>query len=104
MMCVRQEKGSQRKVRPVFDYRQLNTTVESHPGGATPLCAMRLREWRQRGPTCAVIDLAKAYLQVHVDPALWVHQAVWWRGKAYLLTRLGFGLASAPKIMTAIVE
>jgi ribonuclease HI len=104
MMGIRQEKGDKCKIRPVFDYRQLNKTVESHPGGATPLCAVRLREWRQRGANCAVLDLRKAYLQVHVDPSLWVHQAVWWHGNVYLLTRLGFGLTSAPKIMTAIVE
>ena len=50
------------------------------------------------------MDLRKAYLQVHADESLWVHQAVAWRGDVYLLTRLGFGLSSAPKIMTAIVE
>ena len=32
------------------------------------------------------------------------YQAVNWKGRDYLLTRLGFGLASAPKIMSAIVE
>lgn len=104
LMAVRQEKNNQYKVRPVFDYRSLNSTVESHPGGATPLCAARLREWRQLGANCAILDLRKAYLQVHVDQSLWVHQAVSWRGGVYLLTRLGFGLASAPKVMTALVE
>ena len=42
MMGVRQDKGGKRKVRPVFDYRQMNETVKSHPGGGTPLCATRL--------------------------------------------------------------
>ena len=104
MMAVRQEKGNKHKVRPVFDYRRLNKTVESHPGGATPLCAERLRQWRQLGKRCAILDLRKAYLQVHVHPSLWTHQAVWWHGEVYLLTRLGFGLSSAPKVMTTIVE
>jgi transposase InsO family protein/ribonuclease HI len=104
MFGVRQVKGDNCKVRPVFDFRVLNSRIESHPGGATPLCADRLREWRQQGQSCAVLDLRKAYLQVHVDKSLWVYQAVRWKGKVYLLTRLGFGLASAPKIMTAIVE
>ncbi|MCH9663309.1 MAG: aspartyl protease family protein [Gammaproteobacteria bacterium] len=104
MMAVRQEKGCGSKVRPVFDYRLLNSTIESHPGGATPLCAARLRQWRQLGAKRAVLDLRKAYLQVFVDPDLWLHQAICWRGEVYLLTHLGFGLTCAPAIMTAIVE
>ena len=70
VMAVRQEKGCGSRVRPVFDYRSLNSTIESHPGGATPLCAARLRQWRQLGANCAVLDLRKAYLQVFVDPEL----------------------------------
>ena len=104
MLGVRQEKGEHSKVRPVFDYRGINKTIESHPGGATPLCADRLRQWRQVGSKCAILDLKKAYLQIHMEKPFWVHQAVQWNKKVYLLTRLGFGLASAPKIMTKIVE
>ena len=104
MIAVRQVKGENIKVRPVLDYREFNKSIESHPGGATPICSERLREWRQMGTDCSILDLKKAYLQVKVDPSLYAYQAVKWRGKVYLLTRLGFGLASAPKIMTAIVE
>ena len=104
LMAVRQEKGDKLKVRPVLDFRNLNKEVESHPGGAIPLCAERLRQWRQLGPNCSLLDLRKAYLQVHVKSELWMYQAVVWNGQVYLLTRLGFGLASAPKLMTAIVE
>ena len=104
MFGIRQEKGTVSKVRPVFDFRAVNERVHSHPGGATPLCANRLREWRQMGRSCAVVDLRRAYLQVHIDKSLWKHQAVVWKGSTYLLTRLGFGLSSAPKIMTCIVE
>lgn len=103
-IAVRQTKGSLVKVRPVLDYRLLNKSIQSHPGGATPICAELLRTWRQKGDRCSVMDLRRAYLQVHVDPKLWNFQAVRWKGQDYLLTRLGFGLASAPKIMTKIVE
>ena len=48
MFGVRQTKGETSKVRPVFDFRVLNSKIESHPGGATPLCADRLRQWRQQ--------------------------------------------------------
>ena len=51
-----------------------------------------------------MLDLRKAYLQIRIDPELWVYQAVLWKNDVYLLTRLGFGLASAPKLMTAVVD
>ena len=104
LLAVRQQKGDVLKVRPVFDYRDLNESLESHPGGSTPVCAERLRTWRQVEGNSAVIDLKAAYLQIRVDPDLWLHQAIKWKGKVLLLTRLGFGIASAPKIMTRIVE
>jgi len=104
LMSVRQEKGESVKIRPVLDYRELNKLIESHPAGAVPLCSERLRSWRQVGTTTSVLDLRKAYLQIKVDKNLWTYQAVKWKGKTFLLTRLGFGLCSAPKIMTKIVE
>ena len=104
IISVRQEKGQETKIRPVFDYREMNKLIASHPAGATPLCAERLREWRQVGSNASIIDLRRAYLQVHAEPELWCHQAIRWRGEVFLMTRLGFGLASSPKIMTAIVE
>ena len=39
-----------------------------------------------------------------MEQPLCVYQAVRWQGNDYLLTRLGFGLTSAPKIMTKIME
>lgn len=104
IIAVCQRKGENIKVRPVFDYRLLNKHIESHTGGATPLCASRIRQWRQLGSHCSILDLKRAYLQVRVAPDLWRFQAVSWQGKTYLVTRLGFGLSSAPKIMTQIVE
>lgn len=104
LIAIRQVKGSATKVRPVLDYRSLNKSIQSHPGGAVPICADRLRDWRQWGRNCSLIDLRKAYLQVAIRSDQWVYQAIRWKGKDYLLTRLGFGLTSAPKIMTAIVE
>ena len=103
LMGVHQTKGEEHKVRPVLDFRTLNKSIESLPGG-TPVCENQLREWRTLGPDCSVADLKRAYLQVYVAKDLWVYQAVQWRGRVYLLTRLGFGLNVAPKIMTAIVQ
>lgn len=104
LMAVSQRKGEEEKVRPVLDYRRLNSAVESRPGGATPLCRDRLREWRSNGSRCALIDLRRAYLQIRVAPEFWCYQAVQWHGETFLLTRLGFGLSVAPKLMAAIVD
>lgn len=104
LIAVSQSKGEVSKIRPVCDYRELNKYIQSHTGGSTPICQDRLRLWRQMGPNCAILDLRKAYLQVRVHSSLWVYQAVKWKGRNFVLTRLGFGLTSAPKIMTAIVE
>ena len=50
-----------------------------------------------------VIDLRKAYLQLHVHESLWPFQTVIFRGRRYCLTRLGFGLNVAPNIMKAVL-
>ena len=51
-----------------------------------------------------VLDLRSAYLQVKVDRELWQYQQVVHNGRRYFLTRLGFGLNSAPKVMSKIVR
>ena len=51
-----------------------------------------------------MLDLRKAYLQLFVARELWKHQAVRYKGAFYYLTRLGFGLSSAPKIMSLILK
>ena len=51
-----------------------------------------------------MVDLKAAYLQIKVAEDLWKHQLVRWRGKVYCLTRLGFGLNVAPKVMTKVLK
>ena len=51
-----------------------------------------------------MLDLRKAYLQLHVDRSLWKHQVVQFQGKHFFLMRLRFGLNNAPKIMNAILQ
>ena len=92
LMCVQQKKGEARKVRPALKFRWLNSHIKNRPAAATPLCQERLRQWRQFSGRCAIVDLKKAYLQVHVESALWTYQAVWWKGRTFLLTLLGFGV------------
>jgi ribonuclease HI len=91
------------KVRPVLDYRELNQYVSSHTAGSE-VCGEKLRLWRKMGEQVSTIDLRKAYLQIHIAPHLWKFQVVHFKGKNYCLTRLGFGLNVAPKIMCCIVN
>lgn len=100
MVIVQQSKN---KVRPVLDYRELNQYISSHTG-ESEVCAEHIRRWRKMGDRVCILDLRDAYLQVHVDSSLWKYQVVEFKGIRYCLTRLGFGLNVAPKIMSAIVH
>lgn len=91
------------KVRPVLDYRELNVAVQSHTANSD-VCPDTLRRWRLMGDHLAIVDLKNAYLQLRVRRDLQEYQIVCIKGQYYRLTRLGFGLSSAPKIMTAIVR
>ena len=103
LLLIAVEQLNKAKVRPVLDFRELNGYVSSHSGGAA-VCDEALRKWRQKGQNIALLDLRKAYLQLHVDKTLHNSQIVQYKGKFYYLTRLGFGLNVAPKIMSKILE
>ena len=94
---------SKDKVRPVMDYRELNPFVESHTEESA-VCAEKVRKWRQLQGQLKVVDLKSAYLQIHVSKELWQYQVVRYNGIHYALTRLGFGLTCAPRIMTMILS
>lgn len=84
-------------------YRKLNEYISSHTAKSS-VCGEKLRIWRRMGSNLSLIDLRKAYLQIHVHPDLWRHQVVKYKGRIFALTRLGFGLSVAPKIMTRILK
>ena len=103
LMAVVQE--TKNKVRPVLDYRELNKSISSHTGGEfIDVCSETLRKWRQEEGAGTIVDLKGAYLQIHLSPDLWKYQLVNYKGQTYCLTRLGFGLASAPHIMKRILK
>ena len=99
MAVVQQNK---KKVRPVLDFRELNSYVDAHTAEAD-VCVEKLREWRRRGQKVALMDLRKAYLQIHVHPSLWSCQTVVFRGQRYCLTRLGFGLNIALLVLKKVL-
>ncbi|KAI0981194.1 hypothetical protein GJ496_003706 [Pomphorhynchus laevis] len=86
-----------------MDFRLLNSYISSHTADSD-VCISKLRNWRRWGDRLSLIDLRRAYLQIHVDESLWPYQVVVYRNKRYVLTRLGFGLNIAPRILKAIVH
>ena len=94
---------NKKKVRPVLDYREVNQYISTHTGDSD-VCSETLRSWRKMGENLKVVDLRKAYLQIHVHEDLWKYQVVMFNGKTYCLTRLGFGLNIAPRVMTKILR
>jgi len=99
LLAVLQENKG--KVRPVMDYREVNQFVSSHTGESV-VCGEKLREWRKKGTEVKMVDLKNAYLQIQLDKEMWKYQVVKFRGRQYCLTRLGFGLNAASKIMNTI--
>ena len=99
------EQTTKGKVRPVLDFRELNRNVLCHTGdNVIDVCGEKMREWRQVQGEAEIVDLKAAYLQIRVCEELWKHQLVRFQGKLYCLTRLGFGLNVAPKIMSKILK
>ena len=87
MAIVQQNKD---KVRPVMDFRELNSHVDAFTANAD-VCADKIRELRRLGTNVAIVDLRRAYLQIRVHESLWPYQTVIFRGQRYryCLTRLG---------------
>lgn len=93
-----------KKIRPVLDYRELNESILSNPGNDVAVCQEKLRKWRMNGGKASLLDLKKAYLQIHISDDLKRFQPVKYKGKLYVMTRMGFGLSVAPKIMSKILS
>lgn len=94
---------NKKKVRPVLDYREVNSFLSCHTAESAA-CNESLRTWRRLGTNVSIIDLRNAYLQLHVHPDLWKYQVVRYKGQTYCMTRLGFGLSIAPKVMTSVLK
>ena len=91
------------KVRPVLDYREVNEFLSCHIAESVA-CNESLRIWRRMGTNISLIDLKKAYLQFYVHLDLWKIQVVRYKGGTFCMTRLGFSLSVAPKIMSYVLR
>nr|XP_047132503.1 uncharacterized protein LOC101240105 [Hydra vulgaris] len=65
-----------------------------------------MREWRlmSKNSNDSVVDLRRAYLQIHVHKRHWPYQTVININQRCALTRLGFGLSLAPVMMNSILR
>ena len=106
LLAQLQEHKQSTPVRPCLDYRQLNDRLKCQPGREAPACGETLRKWRLDGDPDSLhrLDIRKAYLQVRIAPELLRFQVVVWKGRSYVMTRMGFGLNVAPKLMTIVVQ
>ena len=86
-----------------MDFRELNQHIDAFTADSD-VCAEKLREWSQQGTNVAVLDLAKAYLQIRIHDSLWPYQTVIFKGRRYCLFCLGFGLNVALVIMKAAAK
>ena len=91
-------------VRPVLNFVPLNNLIISHPGPSAPACGESIRKLRQMGTDLRFVDIEKAYLQLRIHPRLWGYQGLVFKQKTFLLTRMGFGLAIAPKALQMVVS
>ena len=99
-----QEHKKSTPVRPVLDYRRLNSLIAGTPGADALACDETLRKWRKFGDRARMLDIKKAYLQVHVASEQLKYQGVKINGELYVLTRMGFGFKNAPRAMNQIVH
>ena len=104
LLAVCQEHKPTTPVRPCLDYRALNVRIISSPGREAPACPEKLREWRQRKGASKIVDIRKAFLNVRIHPTQQRFQMVVWQGRQYVMERMGFGLAIAPKVLDTIVK
>ncbi|XP_067939562.1 uncharacterized protein [Watersipora subatra] len=81
-----------KKVRPVMDYRKLNTFIKNNPKIDVAVCQEKLWAWRKRDNQASILDLRKAYLQIHRSEQLQRFQLVKFKGQLYVMKRMGFGL------------
>ena len=79
MAVVQRNKG---KVRPVLDFRELNTFIEAFTAN-TYACVDKLRDWRRFGENVSIIDLSSAYMQLKIDEKLWAYQTVVFCGQRF---------------------
>ena len=50
-----------------------------------------------------LVDVERAYINITVHPKLFPYQVVKWDGKQWAMTRIGFGLNIAPRVLKCLI-
>ena len=114
LMCVEQAHKISTPIRPVGDYkRKLNKHLVSTPNEDHdhPLSAnLMIIRWRSLPlelKDAFLVDVSKAYMRIRVNPKQTYYQCFilpWKKHKYYRLTRLGFGVSIAVKVLRVILN
>ena len=92
------------KVRPTLDYSILNPYIRSQDYVAqSEVCHDALRKWR-RYEVAWLVDIHKAYMNVHVAADLLPYQVVRHEGQLMAMSRMGFGLNVAPRVLKVLLQ
>jgi transposase InsO family protein len=97
-------------VRPVCDFRWLNEYIKSVPneGLSEPVAAPTyIRRWRSYPQAkMRLVDISKAYMRIYMNEEQSYYQCVRYPDKfsTFRLTRLGFGISIAPKVLRTLLE
>jgi hypothetical protein len=94
-------KSTQRRL--CIDFRRLNCLIKNSPGREAPACDKSIRKWRKMPETLITQDIRKAFLNISVDPALYPYLIVEHDGVRYVIQRMAFGLAPAPKCLQMVL-
>jgi transposase InsO family protein len=93
-----------RNVRPTFDYSIINPYIKNPSIVAeNEVCHESLRKWRRMN-VAFLVDVERAYMNVTIHPKLYRYQVVKWNGQKFVMTRMGFGLNIAPRVLKCLIE
>ena len=91
-------------LRLALDFVPINEYVRNRAEfSEREVCSDSLLRWRSSAGG-ELIDIRKAYLNIGVDPELWRFQSVRVNHLPYHLTRLAFGLSSAPRVLKKVLD
>ena len=92
------------KVRPTLDYSILNPYIKNNNSvSQSEVCHESLRKWR-KCTSAYLVDVEKAYMNVMVSQNHHPYQVAYVGSKPYIMTRMGFGLSIAPRVLKCLIS
>ena len=92
------------KVRPTLDYTILNPFIKNtNYVSQSEVCSESLRKWRSY-KVAFLVDIDKAFMNIPIDEDLYKFQVVQANGQRWAMTRMGFGLSIAPRVLQVLIK